>query len=252
MTKALTREERLGLLTAASAEELIDAADACLAAASSFAVVTPPSVGCVPAQVREPVRRQRFFLGDVLACTAEVEFDGVRGWAMRLGDDRAAALAMAGARLVAALRPLAFGELAGLRTGTAAAPEDGALACLAVSGIAIVDGADWAEAAGVVEAIKATGVAGVTEAAEPAEAVGVEGESGDGGREGGGRVWLRLAGPGVPGTRAIIVTGLPPGFVEGRRRLVAGFPAGADLLLIAPDGAMAGLPRTTDVHEGAA
>jgi alpha-D-ribose 1-methylphosphonate 5-triphosphate synthase subunit PhnH len=30
---------------------------------------------------------------------------------------------------------------------------------------------------------------------------------------------------------------------------VAGFPAGADLLLIAPDGAMTGLPRTTALHE---
>jgi alpha-D-ribose 1-methylphosphonate 5-triphosphate synthase subunit PhnH len=126
--------------------------------------------------------------------------------------------ALADARLVAALRPLAFGELASLRTGTAAAPEDGALACLAVAGIGIVDGADAADV-------------------------------GDGD---GGRVWLRLSGPGVPGTRAIIVTGLPIGFVAARRRLVAGFPAGADLLLIAPDGAMTGLPRTTEVHEEAA
>jgi alpha-D-ribose 1-methylphosphonate 5-triphosphate synthase subunit PhnG len=105
MTTVITREERLALLAAAASEELIDAADACLAAASSFAVVTPPSVGCVPAQVREPVLRQRFFLGDVLACTAEVEFDGVRGWAMRLGDDRAAVLAMAVLDAAAACTP---------------------------------------------------------------------------------------------------------------------------------------------------
>ena len=123
--------------------------------------------------------------------------------------------ALSDARLVAALRPLATDELAGLRTGTAIAPEDGALACLAVAGIGMVDGAD--------------GNAGAS----------------DGTR-------LLLSGPGVPGTRAIIVTGLPAGFAAARRRLVAGFPAGADLLLIAPDGAMAGLPRTTDVHEGAA
>jgi alpha-D-ribose 1-methylphosphonate 5-triphosphate synthase subunit PhnG len=95
MTTVSTREERLALLAVAPGGELIDTADACLAAASSFAVVTPPAVGCVPAQVCDPVQRQRFFLGDVLACTAEVEFDGVRGWAMRLGDDRAAVLAMA-------------------------------------------------------------------------------------------------------------------------------------------------------------
>jgi len=101
----MSREERLALLAGASCDELIDAADACLAAASSFAVVTPPAVGCVPAQVRDPVLRQRFFLGDVLACTAEVELDGTRGWAMRLGDDRAAALAMAVLDAAAACSP---------------------------------------------------------------------------------------------------------------------------------------------------
>lgn len=117
---------------------------------------------------------------------------------------------LAAARLVAALRPLTAGELAGLCTGTAAAPEDGALACLAVAGIAT--------------------------AAEPGS------EHGSAGR------LLRLSGPGVPGTRAVAVTGLPAGFAAARRRLVAGFPAGADLLLIAPDGAMTGLPRTTTLH----
>lgn len=121
---------------------------------------------------------------------------------------------LSAARLVAALRPLAFDELAGLRTGTAIAPEDGALACLAVAGIETVDGADG----------PATGSDGT-------------------------RLLLRLSGPGVPGPRAIILTGLPAGFAAARHRLVAGFPAGADLLLIAPDGAMTGLPRTTVVSE---
>jgi alpha-D-ribose 1-methylphosphonate 5-triphosphate synthase subunit PhnH len=118
------------------------------------------------------------------------------------------------ARLVTALRPLTADELASLRTGTAAAPEEGALACLAVAGIAVVDGVDAADAV-----------------------------------RDGGRLWLRLSGPGVPGTRAIIVTGLPAGFAAARRRLVAGFPAGADLLLIAPDGVVTGLPRTTTLQE---
>lgn len=95
MTTGMSREERLTLLASAGQDELLAAADACLAAATDFAVVTTPTVGCVPAQVREPIMRQRFLLGDVLACTAEVEFNGVRGWAMRLGDDRAATLAMA-------------------------------------------------------------------------------------------------------------------------------------------------------------
>jgi alpha-D-ribose 1-methylphosphonate 5-triphosphate synthase subunit PhnG len=90
-----TREERWALLAAAEGEELIELADACLAAAAEFTVTAPPRAGSVSAQVRDPVRRERFLLGDVLACTAEVELDGVRGWALRLSDDRAAVLAMA-------------------------------------------------------------------------------------------------------------------------------------------------------------
>jgi alpha-D-ribose 1-methylphosphonate 5-triphosphate synthase subunit PhnH len=146
--------------------------------------------------------------------------------------------ALSDARLVTALRPLTADELGGLRTGTAAAPEDGALACLAVSGIAIVDGADTAD------------VAGVRDRADGSGGGGSDGDGGDATGDG-GRLWLRLSGPGVPGTRAVIVTGLPAGFAAARRRLVAGFPAGADLLLIAPDGAMTGLPRTTTLHEEA-
>lgn len=91
----LSREERLALLATASGGELIEFADACLAAAAEFTVIVPPQVGCVSAQVREPILKERFLLGDVLACSAEVELNGVRGWAMRLGDDRAATLAMA-------------------------------------------------------------------------------------------------------------------------------------------------------------
>ena len=132
MTKVITREERLALLAVAPGDKLIDAADSCLATASAFAVVTPPAVGCVPAQVREPVLRQRFFLGDVLACTAEVEFDGVRGWAMRLGDDRAAALAMAVLDAAAACSP----DLA---------REVDALCARAAERAAAADAAEWTE-----------------------------------------------------------------------------------------------------------
>jgi alpha-D-ribose 1-methylphosphonate 5-triphosphate synthase subunit PhnH len=128
--------------------------------------------------------------------------------------------ALGDARLVAALRPVTADELADLRTGTAPAPEDGALACLAVTGIATEDG---------------TG---------PATENGIPNTESGGTR-------LRLSGPGVPGTRTVVVTGLPAGFAATRDRLVASFPAGADLLLIAPDGTMTGLPRTTKVEEEA-
>jgi alpha-D-ribose 1-methylphosphonate 5-triphosphate synthase subunit PhnG len=91
----MSREERWALLAAADVGELVETADVCLAAGPDPVVVTAPRVGCVSVPVREPVMSDRFLLGDVLACEAEVEFGGARGWGMRLGDDRAAVLAMA-------------------------------------------------------------------------------------------------------------------------------------------------------------
>ncbi|MFJ7072105.1 phosphonate C-P lyase system protein PhnG [Streptomyces sp. NPDC098781] len=95
MTHELSRERRSALLAEADRAELIEMADACIADGARVRVLVAPEVGCVTAQVREPVLEQRFLLGDVLACRAEVELDGHRGWAMRLGDDRAAVLAAA-------------------------------------------------------------------------------------------------------------------------------------------------------------
>ncbi|MEU5853591.1 phosphonate C-P lyase system protein PhnG [Saccharopolyspora shandongensis] len=91
----MNREQRAALLAVAEPAEVIELADACLEAAPPPKVLVAPEVGCVSVQVREPIVRDRFLLGDVLACRAEVELDGARGWAMRLGDDRAAALAAA-------------------------------------------------------------------------------------------------------------------------------------------------------------
>jgi alpha-D-ribose 1-methylphosphonate 5-triphosphate synthase subunit PhnH len=124
----------------------------------------------------------------------------------------APAAELAQARLVAALRPVSGSELAALRTGTPAAPEDGALACLSVTGI------------------------------RPVPVSGAP----DGGAD--GRL-LRLTGPGIAGTRQLLVTGLPPGFAVVRRTLTGEFPAGVDLLLITADGDLAGLPRTTQIDE---
>ncbi|WP_198548988.1 phosphonate C-P lyase system protein PhnG [Streptomyces sp. PRh5] len=91
----MNREHRCALLAEADRAELIELADACIADGARVRMLVGPEVGCVTAQVREPVLEQRFLLGDVLACRAEVEFAGHRCWAMRLGDDRAAALAAA-------------------------------------------------------------------------------------------------------------------------------------------------------------
>lgn len=89
------REERAGWLALAERDELVALADRCLADGAAPTVLTAPTVGCVATEVREPVGWERFLLGDVLACHAEVELGGARGWAMRLGDDRAAVLAAA-------------------------------------------------------------------------------------------------------------------------------------------------------------
>ncbi|GAB3562349.1 hypothetical protein GCM10027445_02760 [Amycolatopsis endophytica] len=95
MTDVLSREQRCALLAEAGREELVALADECLADGAPVRVLTGPEVGAVAAQVREPVLAERFLLGDVLACRAEVEVAGQRGWSMRLGDDRAATLAAA-------------------------------------------------------------------------------------------------------------------------------------------------------------
>jgi alpha-D-ribose 1-methylphosphonate 5-triphosphate synthase subunit PhnG len=131
--KWLTREERWELLAAADGEELIELADACLAAepAPELTILAPPRTGCVTAQVRDPILRERFLLGDVLACTAEVDLGGTRGWAMRMGDDRAAALAMAICDAAGETR--------------AAAVED--LCRRVAARLAAADAAEWAELA---------------------------------------------------------------------------------------------------------
>jgi alpha-D-ribose 1-methylphosphonate 5-triphosphate synthase subunit PhnG len=102
------RARRCSLLAEAEPDELRVLADACLGGGAQVRVLVAPEVGCVSTQVREPVAGERFLLGDVLACRAEVELAGQRGWAMRLGDDRAAVLAAAVLDAEAtAARPLA-------------------------------------------------------------------------------------------------------------------------------------------------
>ncbi len=61
----------------------------------------------------------------------------------------------------------------------------------------------------------------------------------------GGELPVRLSGPGVDGATAIA----PRGWVVPLRpaRAVAGFPAGVDVLLVATDGRVVGLPRSTRV-----
>jgi alpha-D-ribose 1-methylphosphonate 5-triphosphate synthase subunit PhnG len=91
----LTPEERAEMLAAAEEDDLIELADRCLEGAPDTRVSVAPTVGTIPLCVREPVVGERFILADVLATHAEVEHRGRRGWAIRLGDAKAAALAAA-------------------------------------------------------------------------------------------------------------------------------------------------------------
>lgn len=87
--------ERSGLLAAADAAELIALADRLIEQHGEPSVIQAPDVALLSMQVREPVERTRFQLGDVLVTSAEVVIGGAEGWAMRMGGDRAATLAAA-------------------------------------------------------------------------------------------------------------------------------------------------------------
>lgn len=95
LSHAYSREHIAELLAAAAEHDLVELADACLTDSAELTVLTAPEIGTVAAQVREPIKYDLFFLGDVLACRAEVSLAGTNGWAMRLGDNRAATLAAA-------------------------------------------------------------------------------------------------------------------------------------------------------------
>lgn len=90
-----SRERLAELLAVAPGPDLVAAADACLSDGADLTVLTTPETGCVAVQVREPIAHDRFYLGNVLTSHAEVRLSGTRGWAMRMGDDRAAVLAAA-------------------------------------------------------------------------------------------------------------------------------------------------------------
>ncbi|WP_165977946.1 phosphonate C-P lyase system protein PhnH [Nonomuraea diastatica] len=82
---------------------------------------------------------------------------------------------------------------------------------------------------------------------------------GNGDRQGNGGRWgpsggqaegvvLVLRGPGVPGVRRVRVTGLPAGVFAALAEANADFPAGVDTFLVAQDGTIAGLPRSTRIE----
>ncbi|MGH9113291.1 MAG: phosphonate C-P lyase system protein PhnG [Acidimicrobiales bacterium] len=121
----VSRERRCELLAAADAAPLIGLAEHCVADGAHVTVLSGPEVGVVALQVREPVVGERFHLGEALVTRVEVDVDGSRGWAMRMGTDRVAALAAAVLdAVVSAGAPLAA-EIDRLCDATAAALADG-------------------------------------------------------------------------------------------------------------------------------
>lgn len=91
---AAARQWRSELLAVADGEALTALAERCLVDGESR-VADGPAVGTVPLTVREPVVGERFILAEVLATKVEVDHRGVRGWAIRLGDDATATVAAA-------------------------------------------------------------------------------------------------------------------------------------------------------------
>lgn len=89
------REQWCSTLARTPGDRLIELADRCLEGGEECRVIRPPEVGSVVVQVREPIARQRFFLADMVVTTAQVEFAGVTGWAMRAGEGRHETLAQA-------------------------------------------------------------------------------------------------------------------------------------------------------------
>jgi alpha-D-ribose 1-methylphosphonate 5-triphosphate synthase subunit PhnH len=61
-------------------------------------------------------------------------------------------------------------------------------------------------------------------------------------------VTLRLQGPGVDGESELGITGVPAGVFEALVAANAEFPAGVDTFLVAADGKVAGLPRSTRIQ----
>jgi alpha-D-ribose 1-methylphosphonate 5-triphosphate synthase subunit PhnH len=112
------------------------------------------------------------------------------------------------------------GELARLPIGSAWSPEFGAMVCQRVAGLRDDHGVALREAQGTTAPVAQ------------------------------GELRLRLTGPGIKDSTVITVAGLGAEFFAARAELTAAFPTGIDLLLIADDGTVTGLPRTTRIEVG--
>lgn len=88
------RDLRTGLLARADRTALIELADTCLEGLE-VSLITGPQLGTLLMQIREPIERRRFYLGDVLVTEVRLSVGCRQGWAIRLGDDPEATVAAA-------------------------------------------------------------------------------------------------------------------------------------------------------------
>lgn len=91
------RESICEILSDCSTQDLTSLVDTLLevGAVKDVRAVRSPEVGTVQLQVREPICRERFILGDALVTVAEVAVGSSLGWAMRTGNDPHGAVAAA-------------------------------------------------------------------------------------------------------------------------------------------------------------
>ena len=89
---------RAQLLAIAAEHDVCELAEQLLAdpaISDRLQVILPAETGTVVLEVREPVEEQRMLLADIVVSRAQVAVGEVIGWSMRLGTNRAAALAAA-------------------------------------------------------------------------------------------------------------------------------------------------------------
>lgn len=63
-----------------------------------------------------------------------------------------------------------------------------------------------------------------------------------------GAVTLVLSGPGIAGEATLLVNGLDPGLFAALAAANANFPAGIDIVLVAADGRIAAIPRSSHIQ----
>ena len=111
----ISREQRTELLARADPDSIQRLAERALGytfVAESLVVIKKPETGLVMMQVREPVCKERFYLGEIAATRAEVLVNNEKGWAIRLGTDKATVL---GAAILDAICEIAHVDLSGIQ-----------------------------------------------------------------------------------------------------------------------------------------